>query len=115
MSQVEMWRIKELIIILNELTEILRRGNNREWAAVFEHYKAESKQILNNKKFSSHELKNLVRNIRCGIKGPHFSPFHIDIDVPCEEPEIFKDFLHCKTQLNQILDEMDNRFFEYIN
>jgi hypothetical protein len=115
MNQVEMWRIKELILILSEIAGILRRGNNREWAAVFEHYKMESREIISGKKFGSQELKNLIRNIRCGIKGPHFSHYHIDIDIPHDEPSIFEDFLRCKTRLSQILDEMDIRFNEYIH
>ncbi len=75
----------------------------------------ESEQIISRRKFGSQELKNLIRNIRCGIKGPHFTHFHIDVDIPHNEPSLFEDFLQCKTRLTQILDEMDNRFVEYIH
>jgi len=115
MNQVEMWRVKELVLILNEIACLLRKGNNREWAAVFEHYKMESQQILSRKKFKSQELKNLIRNIRCGIKGPHLTHYHIDLEVPLDEPALFEDFMRCKNRLNQMLDDMDNRFVEYIH
>ena len=45
MQKIEKWRIQELTYVLNDLAEILKQGNNAEWANVFTHFYYEAQKI----------------------------------------------------------------------
>lgn len=64
MQKIEKWRIEELALVLIELSDLLRKGDNREWANVFSHFHLESQQIHSSKAFNLDELKRLIINIK---------------------------------------------------
>jgi len=58
MQKIEKWRLEELALVLNQLSEILREGNHCEWANVFHHFQDESQKILSKKEFDLDSLKS---------------------------------------------------------
>ena len=63
MQKVEKWRIQEMGQVLTRLSQLLRQGENAEWANVFAHFAQEAQNIARQKKFSLEVLKRLVHNI----------------------------------------------------
>ena len=63
MQKVEKWRIQEMGQVLTRLSQLLRQGENAEWANVFAHFAQEAQNIVRQKKFSLEVLKRFVYNI----------------------------------------------------
>lgn len=116
MQKIEKWRIQELAHILNDLAEILKQGNNAEWANVFTHFYYESQKILYCKEFRLEELKKLLQNIgNCFIGISSFRNLSLGQDLPAESEILNKEFNKIRSRLLVVLAQMENQAVEYIN
>lgn len=115
-QKIEKWRIKELALVLNELAELLKTGNNPEWANVFYHFQQEAEIIYSKPHFDMDLTKKLVRNIKNCFSG--FSSFKNNIpsmDSSGKGIKIIKDFCLSKNRLVEILDAIDSLSEEQIH
>ena len=116
LQKVETWRIKELEYILNQLSGLLRRGNNNDWANVFAHFHYESQQILTKKEFNLNTLKRLVLNIKnCYESASSFKELTFGYENPDENSGLNREFHLLKSQLFDILMEIEDKTVDYIS
>jgi hypothetical protein len=116
MQKIEKWRIQELAIVLNDLAELLKQGNNAEWANVFTHFYYESQKILLKQEFHLEELKKLLQNIgNCFIGNSSFRNLSLGQDRPNESNILNKEFSQARSRLLVILAQMENQSVEYVN
>lgn len=116
MQKIEKWRLEELALVLNKLSELLRKGNHSEWANVFHHFHDEAQKILMKQEFDLALLERLVKNIKNCFLGMSSLRNLILYDLELEESEkINQDFQHSKARLLKILENMAQRTIEYIN
>lgn len=69
MQKIAKWRLEELALVISELSDLLRKGDDYEWANVFSHYHQESQKIVSNKEFNIDHLKKLVTNVKNCFSG----------------------------------------------
>lgn len=116
MQKIEKWRLEELSLVLNRLSELLRKGDHCEWANVFHHFQDESQNILSKNEFDLESLRKLIRNIKNCFQGVSSLKNLILYDLESDESRnINSSFQHTKTCLLKILEEMDKRTTEFIN
>lgn len=116
MQKIEKWRIQELAIVLNHLTELLKRGNHTEWANVFSHYYYESQKLLLRKEFDLNDLKRLLQNIgNCFIGSSSFRNLTLWQDNQDRSESLNKEFNQVRSRLLVILAQMENQSVEYVN
>ena len=116
MQKIEKWRIQELAMVLNDLAELLKQGNNGEWANVFTHFYYESQKQVLKKEFHLEELKKLLQNIgNCFIGISSFRNLSLGENRPGEIETLNKEFNHVRSRLLVILAQMENQSVEYIN
>jgi len=116
MQKIEKWRIQELAIVLNDLAELLKQGNNAEWANVFTHFYYESQKILLKKEFQLEELKKLLQNIgNCFIGISSFRNLSLGQNLPGEGEILNKEFSQVRSRLLVVLAQMENQSVDYIN
>ena len=107
MQKVEKWRVEELALVLNELTVLLRAGNNSEWANVFSHY---------HKEFDSDSLDKLVNKIKyCFDKNSSFMNIGLKHDNPKEEQKLNQGLYLTRARLLAVLRDMEERITEHIH
>ena len=112
MQNFEKWRIQELMLVLQRLSQTLKRGNNPEWANVFAHYQG----IFMKGHFDLREIKKLVRNIyNCFIEGKSFTNLVFQLENQEEAESLNNDLYEYRVRLYQILNEMEERMTEYIH
>ena len=63
------WHAGYNISQLSELSGLLRKGDDYEWANVFFHFHQESQKIISGKEFNLESLKKLITNIRNCFQG----------------------------------------------
>jgi hypothetical protein len=63
MQKIEKWRIQEMAQVLNRLSQLLRLGDNSEWANVFSHFAKEAQNLIDQKILKLDGLKRLSQNI----------------------------------------------------
>jgi len=116
LQKIEKWRIEELALILNHLSDLLRKGDNCEWANVFNHFHQESKQIVNKNEFDQHLLKRLVINIKNCFIGlnslRNIVLWHLNTRESAVLNQAFKQY---RDRLLKIIDDVEKRLIEYIN
>ena len=116
MQKIEKWRIQELALVLNHLTELLIQGNHSEWANVFSHYHYESKKLLLKKEFDLNDLKRLLRNIgNCFISSSSFRNLTLWKDNQDQSEFLNREFNEVRSRLLVILAQMENQSVEYVN
>jgi len=116
MQKIEKWRIQELAIVLNDLAELLKQGNNAEWANAFSHFYYESQKILLKKEFNLEELKKLLQNIgNCFIGVSSFRNLSLSEAGQGENEILNKEFSQVRSRLLVILAQMENQSVEYVN
>lgn len=116
MQKIEKWRIQELAIVLNHLTEILKLGNHKEWANVFMHYHYESQKILLKQEFDMNDLKKLLQNIgNCFIGSSSFRNLTLWQNNQDRSDRLNKEFSRARSRLLVILAQMENQSIEYVN
>lgn len=116
MQKIEKWRLEELALVLNQLSEILKEGNHCEWANVFHHFQDESQKILSKKEFDLDSLKRLIRNIKNCFQGMSSLKNLVFYDLEAgESTEINHDFQRTRACLFKILEDMEKKTIEFIN
>lgn len=116
MQKIETWRIKELSLVLQQMTELLRQGNNREWANVFSHFRTESQNIVTKKEFDANQIERLTRNIKnCFHNTSTLRNLVLSRESSLPDLDINQEFLQTKAHLLKILDDMKERMVEHIH
>jgi len=114
MQKIEKWRVEELSLALNELSDLLKKGNNREWANVFAHFDSEARDILQAEKFQIDQLKRLITNIKnCFSRSCSFSQLELQHGDPAEMRMINHEFSSAKLELLQLLENMEKQMVEF--
>ena len=116
MQKVEKWRIEELALLLEELSELLRNGDNCEWANVFSHFFDETKMIISKNDFDQDSLEKLIYNIKNsfsrGSSLTHLILSHKNTEM---ENRLNQDFSRTRARLLGSLKDMERRTIETIN
>lgn len=116
MQKIEKWRVQELAIVLDHITELLKIGNCREWANVIEHYHKEAQKILSKKEFDIDAIKKLVQNIRHCYKETSFSKnlelWHIKEN---KNIDLNQEFCQARARLLHIVSEIEMQTVEFIS
>lgn len=116
MQKIERWRIQELTMVLKELAHMLKQGDNREWANVFEHFLLEAEGILLRDVFNLEEFKRLVQNILCCyLEGDSFRNLKITGGQETRERKLNQELGRLKSRLYYLLTDLQTRFVEYIH
>ena len=105
MQKIETWRIKELSLVLQKMSDLLRHSHNYEWSNVFSHFRIESHNILTKKEFDADQLERLIRNIK--------TCFHSTSTLRNSPNN--QEFLQTKAHLLKILGDMKERMVEHIH
>ena len=115
-QKIEKWRLEELALVLNQLIELLKKGDSREWANVFYHFQLEAQKIISGLEFDLELLKKLIQNIKnCFLGVSSFKNLILwDIESG-ENAKINQDFKRSRARLIRILEDMEQRTTEYIN
>jgi hypothetical protein len=114
MQKVEKWRIQELTLILNDLSILLKKGNDHEWANIMFHFRDEANKIQSASKFDLDNLKKLVSNIgNCFTETSHFRELHLGQRE--FGSDLNSEFQKAKAQLLRILSEIKYLFAEYVS
>lgn len=115
-KKIEIWRVKELGVILQNLSDLLKRSTHQEWANVFHHYHTETQNILLSPEFKIDPLKRLVLNIKnCFHSLSSLRNLSMQGDLPGEGRELQQDFERGKARLLKVLDELEKRMIEYVH
>ncbi|MFQ6108077.1 MAG: hypothetical protein ACE5L7_00800 [Candidatus Aminicenantales bacterium] len=116
MQKIETWRVKELSFVLEHLSELLRKGDNYEWANVFFHFRTESQNILLSKTFDVEQLKRLLQNIKnCFSRTSTLNHLVLQRKGSADHARINEDFQVMKARLLKILEDMEQRTVEHIH
>ncbi|MFP4082342.1 MAG: hypothetical protein ACLFVG_06235 [Candidatus Aminicenantes bacterium] len=115
-QKIEKWRIKELASVLHNLSELLRKGDNSEWANVFHHFHSECQKIITHPEFDFDSLKRLIQNIKnCFLDMSSLRNLELRHTDSEENMKINRDWQHGRAHLIEVLQDMENRSIEYIN
>ncbi|MBN1274179.1 MAG: hypothetical protein JXB26_18095 [Candidatus Aminicenantes bacterium] len=115
-QKIEKWRIRELALVLSELGELLKSGNNIEWANVFFHFQQEAEIISLKPHFDIDLTNKLVRNIKTCFSS--FNSYKNNIpsmDSTGKGVKIIKDFCELKDRLIQLLNKIESLLEEKIH
>jgi len=116
MQKIERWRIEELSLLLSEISSLLMKGDNSEWANVFSHFHDETKNIISKKEVDLDSLERLVRNIK-----NYFSMSHSIKDIflwhedSKEMEKANQDFYLVQSRLLNVLLELEELAIERIH
>lgn len=116
MQEIETWRVKELSLVLQQMSELLKQGNNYEWANVFLHFLTESQNVLCKNKLHADQLKKLIQNIKNCFHS-NSTLRHLVLSKEGSPPgfDINQEFLRTRARLLRILGDMEERMIEYIH
>jgi len=115
-QRVETWRVKELGLILQGLSEVLKRSAHHEWANVFDHYQTETQNILTSSKLDTDQLRKLTQNIKNCFHGlSSLRNLTIQGSSPGETEGLQQDFERGKARLFKVLEELERRTIEYVH
>jgi len=116
MSKVEPWRLKELALLLDELTLILESGKNPEWAGVFRHFGQELELLSSTRPDNRAGLKKLVRSIGlCLDTGGGFSRLVLDVSDSDEGMAISLRFGRLRVALVEAVKDLGERIVEFMH
>lgn len=116
MHKVEKWRLQELGLILKRLTDLLKQGDNQEWAAVFDHYYQELNFILISRNYDSEALNRLILNIQNCFSGlSSFKNLVLRHDNSTQMSRLNQEFYEEKVHLIEALVDFEKRLQVYIN
>lgn len=114
MQRIEKWRIKELALVLNRLVNLLKKGDQREWANVFAHFYQETQELLPELDF--YTLQKLIQNIKNCYEGSNsFASLILDISLSGENEKLNREFFKARTRLYKILLQMEEQGTIYIH
>lgn len=116
MQKIEKWRIQELVLVLEEISSILKKGKNAEWAGVFSHYHHEAQQILESQNLQIDKLNRLMFNIKnCFHTGSTLDDPLTFEDMQKEFYGILKEYQTTRLRLLGIIQQMEDQLVEFIH
>jgi hypothetical protein len=116
MSRFELWRLREVALLIDDLVIILRSGKNPEWANVFGHFGHEWELLGLPKAEDRGELSRLSRNIRCCLaEESGLARLVLEGKNDEESGELNRRFIQLKTRLKNALDTIQERLVERVN
>lgn len=114
--QVEKWRLQELALILRRMMDLLKKGDNQEWASVFDHYIQEVHGILLTRDFQRDTLTRLIQNIQNCFSGmSSFKNLVLRHDNTTQMSRLNQEFYEEKLHLIEALLDFEKRMQVYIN
>ena len=116
MQKIEKWRVKELALILNELSLLLKAGNTRDWANVFSHFHDESQKIISKSEFDPDSLSKLVKNIKnCYFGSSSFTNIILRHENSEENAKMNQNLYLTRAGLLKILMDLEGRLVDYVS
>jgi hypothetical protein len=116
MLKIEKWRIEELVLVLGDIVDSLKQGENRDWASVFEHYLREAERFHLKDRVHIEEFKRLVHNIICCyLEGDSFRRMILFLGDSEESQTRNKKFHHQQARLYHLLTDLQTRFVEFVH
>ena len=116
MQKIEKWRVKELALILNELSLLLKAGNTRDWANVFSHFHDESQKIISKNEFDLDSLNKLVKNIKnCYFGSSSFTNIILRHENSEENARMNQNLYLTRAGLLKILMDLEDRLVDYVS
>lgn len=116
MQKIEKWRVEELALVISELSDLLRKGDDCEWANVFSHYHQESQKIVSNKEFNIDHLKKLVTNVKNCFSGASSLNNLVLWNESSEEmSRLNQELFQTRARLLKILEDMEDLAAEPIS
>jgi hypothetical protein len=116
MQKIEKWRVKELALILNELSLLLKAGKTLDWANVFSHFHDESQKIISKDEFDSDSLSKLIKNIKnCFFGSSSFTNIILRHENSEEKARINQSLYLTRAHLLKILMDLEDRLVDYIS
>lgn len=116
MQKIEKWRLEELALVLKHLTELLSRGNNRDWATVFFHFHQEAQLIIAAQEFNLEQVKRLIVNIKnCYSSTSSFMRLFLRHENEKDKIELNQELFKARTRLLKIMTELEGRSIEYVS
>ena len=114
MQKIEKWRIQEMALVLHRLSDLLRLGDNSEWANVMSHYYQEAQSILLKDELDSELLNRLVLSIgNCFQGNSSFKNLSLVHEDDKRRITINNEFLDTRDRLLQIIRDIEKRSIEY--
>lgn len=116
MQKIEKWRVRELALILEKMSELLKKGDDYEWANVLLHFCQEANIIIESKEFKIDLLKKLLVNIKNCFSG-HSSLTNLVLwpENSAERTKINQDLHKTRYRLLKILAEIETRTEEWVS
>lgn len=116
MQRIEKWRLEEFTRALRHLAELLRSGDDREWANVFFHFHQESQAFIASKELDLEQIKKLLINIKnCYSGTSSFMKLILRHKNEKEKIRLNQDLYKTRAHLLKIMVEIENRIVEYIS
>ncbi|UCC41060.1 MAG: hypothetical protein JSV96_06420 [Candidatus Aminicenantes bacterium] len=116
MQRIEKWRVEELTIVLNELSNLLRKGDDYEWANVFSHFYQESQNIASGKEFNLDSLLKLVANVsNCFSRASSLSNIVLWQENSEERTHANQELFQTRARLLKILKDIEDLSVDYIS
>jgi hypothetical protein len=116
MQKIERWRVEELSLLLSEISSLLMKGDNSEWANVFSHFHDETKNIISKKELDLDSLERLVRNIKnCFSMSHSFNDIFLWREDSKEREKVNRDFYLVQSRLFNVLNELEKLSVERIH
>ncbi len=115
-QKIEKWRIQELAQVLNQISNLLREGQDAAWANVFAHFAQEAHNLLDKRDLDLDSLTRLIQNIiNCFDGGSSLSSLILRHNNPNRMAKLNHEFGQRKNILSEILSEMEAIRTESIN
>lgn len=116
MQRIEKWRVEELALVISELSDLLREGDDYEWANVFSHYHQESQKIVSSKEFNIDYLHKLVTNVmNCFSGSSSLNSLVLWHENSEERTRLNQKLFQTRARLLKILKDMEDRAVEPIS
>jgi hypothetical protein len=116
MQRIEKWRVEELAMVISRLSDLLKKGDDREWANVFSHFHQESQKIISSKKFNLDDLSRLVINIKnCFSGSSSLNNIILWSENSEEMTRLNQELFQTRARLLKILKDMQDRAAEPIS
>ena len=116
MQRIEKWRVEELALVISELSDLLRQGDDCEWANVFSHYHQESQKIVSSKEFNIDYLQKLVTNVmNCFSGSSSLNSLVLWHENSEERTRLNQELFQTRARLLKILKDMEDLAVEPIS
>jgi len=116
MQRIEKWRLEEFALSLKHLAELLKSGDDCEWANVFFHFHQESQALIASKELGLEQIKKLLINIKnCYSGTSSFMKLVLRHKNEKEKIRLNQDLYKTRAHLLKIMAEIEDRIVEYIS